>query len=88
MIVDVEHPCILNGAILLQLFQGHKVVSVDFLLAVSVPLQATATGTPPPPPPNHTSPKKEKPTGVKPITFLPPTLHRVPLTVPRSYKFM
>lgn len=34
MTVDIEHPCIVNGAVLFQLFQGQKVMPADFLLAV------------------------------------------------------
>ncbi len=40
MIVDIEHPCILNGAILFQLFQGQKVMPADFLQAVKASLAA------------------------------------------------
>lgn len=34
MTVDIEHPCILNGAILFLLFQGQKVMPTDFLLTL------------------------------------------------------
>lgn len=34
MIVDIELPCIPNRVVFSQLFQGHKVMPADFLLAV------------------------------------------------------
>ena len=40
MIVDIEHPCILNGVILFRLFQGQKVKPVDFPLTVKACLAA------------------------------------------------
>lgn len=40
MIVDIEHPCILNGVILFRLFRGQKVMPVDFPLAVKACLAA------------------------------------------------
>lgn len=43
MIVDIEQLCILKGAILFQLFQGQKVMQVDFLRSPHCLLHPTCT---------------------------------------------